>query len=109
NRLATDTATTGPMPTLNGPVRATMATLQARWKNPEHVDTLPANASPLRRALALRAGQLREGAVDELTLAWGADLNHLSPGQIAGGVVRRLADPANGRYLNTPPPPSNHE
>src|SRR5690606_538989 len=81
----------------------------SRYLNPEHVDSLPANASPLRRALTLRADRLRDGAVDELVVAWGYALNHLPAHEIAAEVARRLGRREANPSLRTPHPPSPRE
>lgn len=100
NRLAEDTAS-GTMPGLDRRTTSAVQTLASQHRNPEYRGN--PDAAPVRQALARRLGLLRDGAVDELTLKWGSELNHLSPGQIAAGVVKRLADPANGQYLKHTP------
>jgi hypothetical protein len=87
--------------------------LWANFRNPEHRPASLENGqplSPVRAALSRHAAELVPGAVESLTQAWSASLAHLKPAQIAGEVVRRLAERDNRHHLASPPPlPANEQ
>ena len=85
--------------------------LGERWLNPEHKPAALENgaeASPLRRELSRYSGQLRPGAVDELTTRLAGSMAMKTPGQIAAAVSRfmgsRDADEFQGAHRDSRAP-----
>jgi hypothetical protein len=84
----------------------------AKFRNSEAAPAKLENGQPvsaLRATLSRHAGELIEGAVDQLTTRWSAELAHLRPAQLAGEIVRRLAKFDNWQFLKTPPPLPAHQ
>jgi hypothetical protein len=80
--------------------------LVERSRNPEYVDPF-ADKAPVRRTLARYAGELRDGAIDELTAKWG-DLNVESEKHRTKEVLKRLERRDNAGFLRFPPPRPAH-
>jgi hypothetical protein len=76
--------------------------LGKNFRNPEHVPAklaTGADPGPVRSALARHEGELRPGAVEQLTAAWSVELCYKSPASIAGEITRRLGLLENDHYL----------
>jgi hypothetical protein len=67
----------------------------------------PCKVTPFRDALERRADLLRDGALEELEVAWGPDFSYYAPDRVAEELARRLAQRDNQQYLRSPDIPTH--